>query len=306
MDKYIINLVSLCNKYHYYNQDYVFKNYNILNIHDFDTYYEENKMSYIIFHSHESELLFIHCFNFDSSFIEKTYSKDIYALYYLFFIDKEPLFFNQCHEINNVNYTHLSLGCSCVIKVKSIVKLKISALIHIYKANPKFNHFNFDITKIINDKQFKNAYHKIKMINKTFLNNSSPNIQYYSNPPMLQPIEKNILLETLNFDSIMKENMTNASDISTNKPNNIINLKSEKIKSEKLKSENLKSENLKSESSKSESSNSESSKSEESKTENSIIIIKQPDFLKNKNISNDEILKNKEKNITKMLMLLKK
>lgn len=231
MDTYIQNLVILCNKQYPNNIDFIKLKYNIETIELWYVYFEQNNKSLLIFNSYESEYLFIQCFNYDLTYIKTTYNLSINDAFYTYFYNKNKIYFNECHYSN----IHTQ-NCNCLIKVKSITKLKINALIHLYKKN--YENFDFQIIKQVYKQLFLKSVNDIKNLKHSISSTSLTPLFHTNNTNDIiknKPIKKNILLESFTQnDSIITnsyndkssdETTSSTSSKSTNDLNNIVKLK---------------------------------------------------------------------------------
>ena len=233
MEKYINDLLILCNKYYYFDIDYIKTKYNIKKYELWEQFFKENSHLKLIFNCYNAEILFIFIFNIDKKYIESNYNISINNLLHDFFINKIDYYFSYCHEnyINSKKHTmHLKNKCCCFIKVKSIVNLNINTFMYIHKNNFNPNNFDIDIINPNLNSQFKLSLENLKQ-----LKNKIPNNLYSINTQKIDEIiikpNKDILLETLienNINYIFNKNITNNIENNnlknSNAKNNIINL----------------------------------------------------------------------------------
>ena len=323
MEKYINDLLILCNKYYYFDIDYIKTKYNIKKYDVWENFFKENSHLKLLFNCYNAEILFIFIFNIDKKYIEKNYNLDINTLLHNFFIDKIDYYFSDCHEnyINSKKHTmHLKNKCNCFIKVKSIVNLNIDTFIFIHKTN--FNPLNFDIDIISPN---LNSQFKLSLENLKQLKNKIPNINYSINTKKTDEIiskpNKDILLETLienNINYIFNKPPLQYNEVLKNdnqdieiKQKNIKNKEIQNIKNKEIQNIKNKEISQKSETTQnSESLNTESDSEniDTSETENTQISSIKINTKKVENISEIDILKQKETEINKkkkMLLLLK-
>jgi hypothetical protein len=304
MEKYINDLLILCNKYYYFDIDYIKTKYNIKKYDIWEKFYKENSHLKLLFNCYNAEILFIFIFNIDKKYIENKYNIDINTLLHNFFIDKIDYYFSDCHEnyINSKTHTmHLKKKCNCFIKVKSIVNLNIDTFIFIHKTNFNFQNFDIDIISPSINSQFISSLENLKQ-----LKNKIPNINYCINTKKIDEIiikqNKDILLETLienNINYIFNKSSIQQNDL-LEIENKFKEISPKKIQNTKSKEILQNSENS------NEDNNSESLHTSE--TENTQISSVKTNTKKTEHISELDILKQKENEINKkkkMLLLLK-
>lgn len=325
MEKYINDLLILCNKYYYFDIDYIKTKYNIKKYDVWENFFKENSHLKLLFNCYNAEILFIFIFNIDKKYIEKNYNLDINTLLHNFFIDKIDYYFSDCHEnyINSKKHTmHLKNKCNCFIKVKSIVNLNIDTFIFIHKTH--FNPLNFDIDIISPN---INSQFKLSLENLKQLKNKIPNINYSINTKKTDEIiskpNKDILLETLienNINYIFNKSPLQYNEVLKNdnqdieikqknkKIQNIKNKEIQNVKNKEIQNKEISQKSEITQNSESLNTESDSESIDTSETENTQISSIKINTKKVENISEIDILKQKENEINKkkkMLLLLK-